>query len=139
MQSGQLLAFPFFPLKLLKLRRSFGLLQIQNWVKGNCDGAYIHDFNKDVYGGIFIYHKGDLVVGFYEPLPWSSSFLVEFYNVLKAIEIASSYNLQNLWFESNSLLMVKDFGDAALVPWQFKLKWEKCRKYTLYCHICKNP
>ncbi|KAI5389149.1 hypothetical protein KIW84_074703 [Lathyrus oleraceus] len=28
-----------------------------NWVKGNCDGAYVHDYNKVACGGIFTYHK----------------------------------------------------------------------------------
>lgn len=106
-----------------------------NWIKGNCDRVFLHDSQKAGSGGLFRDHKCEFIVVFYEPLPLYSSFLSKFYVVLKAIEIVSHLNYQNLWLELDSLLMVKAFDLVSHVPWELKSRWEACRLYTFFISI----
>jgi hypothetical protein len=50
---------------------------------------------------------------------------------MRAIEIAHCKNWKNLWLESNSTLVVKNFfSSSTLVPWILGNRWLNCLKLT---------
>jgi ribonuclease HI len=59
-----------------------------NWIKCNTDGASCGYSGIASCGGVFRDHHADFVFAFAEPLGVETSFFVELYGALKAIEIA---------------------------------------------------
>jgi hypothetical protein len=62
-----------------------------NWLKCNIDGAAKGNGLASC-GGVFRNHESDLIYCFAEPLGFASSFQVELYGAMRAIEVAHNMN-----------------------------------------------
>lgn len=76
-------------------------------MKCNGDGAYNHNLLPAVYVEIFHNNHGKFLLAFTDQVAWSSSYLVEFYAVIRAMEIAIE--------RVGSSIMVQDFHKPSLL------------------------
>lgn len=58
-----------------------------------------------------------------------TSFQVELYVVMHAIEISQSKGWFHLWIECNSLMIVESFTNPSIVPWKLRTK---CLNYMYF-------
>ena len=78
-------------------------------------------------GGIFRVHDGYAIASFAIPLGPNFAHEVELLAVIFAIEKAWSMRLSLVWFESDSLYVVRLLhSKSSLVPWSVRKKWERC-------------
>jgi ribonuclease HI len=98
---------------------------IVNWIKCNIDGASNGNPGLSSCGGIFRDHEANFIYAFAEPLGISTSYVAEICGAMRAIEIASQHNWQNLWIESDSTLVVDAIKNPGKpVAWQLRNRWK---------------
>jgi len=68
------------------------------------------------YGGIFRGSIGKFIDDFYAFLDVHIALVVEFYEVIRAIEQAQKMSFTNLWFECDFALVCVAFTDMTNVP-----------------------
>jgi ribonuclease HI len=99
-----------------------------NWVKCNIDGAAKGNPGTASCGGVFRNHAAELVYCFAEPLGKTSSFQAELCAAMRAIEVAHIMNLNNLWLESDSELVVHAFKNTNfMVAWNLRNRWHNAK------------
>lgn len=54
------------------------------------------------------------------------SYFVELCGAMRAIEYANSKSWNNIWLETDSMLVVRAFMDAREVPWTLRNIWTNC-------------
>jgi ribonuclease HI len=115
-----------------------------NWVKCNIDGASKGNPGLSSCGGIFRNNEADFLLCFAEPLGFTSSYHAELQGALRAIEVAHQMNLNNLWLETDSSLVVLAFKNPDfLVTWSLRNRWQnvltKLRQMNfIVSHICRE-
>ncbi|GAU51630.1 hypothetical protein TSUD_414540 [Trifolium subterraneum] len=95
-----------------------------NWIKCNIDGASKGNPGLAGCGGVFRNHVADLLHCIAEPLGIASSYHAELCAVMSAIEIAHRLNWNNIWFETDSALVVQAFQNSNnVVSWNLRNRW----------------
>jgi ribonuclease HI len=95
-----------------------------NWIKCNTDGASIGNPGLASCGGVFRNHNAEFLMAFAEPLGIATSYFAELSGAIKAIEIAFDNKWNNLWLETDSMLVVNAFKNPAVgVAWPLRNRW----------------
>lgn len=97
---------------------------IFNWIKCNTDGSTTN--TSSACGGIFRDNQAKFLLCFAEKTKNGSAFYAELSGVLKAIELAHTYNWNCLWLECDSALVVNAFKNQSLIPWKLRNRLENC-------------
>jgi ribonuclease HI len=96
-----------------------------NWIKCNTDGASSGNPGLASCGGVFRDHNADFLLAFAEPLGIASSYFAELSGVIKAIEIAFDNQWNNLWLETDSMLVINAFKNHDnIVAWPLRNRWK---------------
>jgi ribonuclease HI len=96
-----------------------------NWIKCNTDGASIGNPGLASCGGVFRDQNADFLLAFAEPLGIASSYFAELSGVIKAIEISFDNQWNNLWLETDSMLVVNAFKNHDVgVAWPLRNRWK---------------
>jgi len=75
--------------------------------------------------GIYRGSMGEYIGGFSIYLGVQSPLYVEFMGVILTLEETSKRKYQNLWLESDHVLVCNAFKDCRLVPWSLRNRWRK--------------
>jgi ribonuclease HI len=109
----------------------FWMLPFLNWTKYNTDGASCGNPCLASCGGVFRDHNVDFLLAFVEPLGIASSYFAEFSGAIKAIEIAFDNHRNNLWLETDSMLVVNAFKNQNnCVAWPLRNRWKNAMTKT---------
>ena len=68
----------------------------------------------------------DFLGAFSVNLGVSTALHFELIAAMVAIEIAHVKNWQNLWLETDSMLVLLAFKSAKIVPWSLRNRWDNC-------------
>jgi ribonuclease HI len=96
---------------------------IHSWLKCNIDGASKGNPGVSGCGGIFRNEEAEAVICFAEPLGLRTSYHAELCGLMRAVEIAKDMNWSNIWFESDSTLVVLATKKPDKVPWEIRNRW----------------
>lgn len=105
---------------------------IFNWIKCNIDGACKGHPGASSYGGIFRNSEANFLGAFACNLGISNSLTAELNGAMLAIEIASQKGWNQLWLETDSVLVTQAFKSHKIVPWPLRNRWLNC------LHICSS-
>jgi len=98
-------------------------------------------------GGMFRNADADFLGAFSVNLGVSTALHFELIAAMVAIEIAHVKNWQNLWLETDSMLVLLAFKSAKIVPWSLRNRWDNCMFILsmfnfnvshIYIYICWN-
>jgi len=90
------------------------------WVKINTDGAARGYPGLATCGGIFRGSMGEFIEAFFVFLEVQTALVVEFYEVIHAMEEAQKMGLTNVWLECDSDLVCVAFTARTNVPWMLR-------------------
>jgi hypothetical protein len=93
---------------------------IMHWLKCNIDGAYNGNPGLAACGGIFRDSDANFVEAFAFNLGVVNSLVAELQGAMIAIEIAAQKGWNNLWLETDSVLVTLAFKSSKIVPWQLR-------------------
>ena len=103
---------------------------IMNWLKVNTDGAVTKNPPKAACGGIFRSSEGFSRGSFAQNLTTDSAFIAEIHGAMLAIEIAHIKNWNNIWLETDSMLLLLAFKNHPMIPWALRNRWLNCIEIT---------
>ena len=93
---------------------------ITNWMKANTDDVVVKNSPKIAYGGIFR-NSYDFPTGcFAKNLSTDSAFIAEINGVMLATEMANDRNWQNVWLETDTMLLMMTFKNSPTIPWTIR-------------------
>jgi len=92
-------------------------------LKCNIDGASKGNPGVSGCGGIFRNEEVEAVICFAKPLGLRTSYHAELCGLMRAAEIANQMKWSNIWFESNSALVVLATKKPDKVPWEIRKRW----------------
>jgi ribonuclease HI len=102
-----------------------------NWIKCNTDGASCGNPGLASCGGVFRDHNAEFLLAFAEPLGIASSYIAELNGAIKVIEIAFDNQWNNLWLETDSMLVVNAFKNQDnCVAWPLRNRWKNALTKT---------
>jgi ribonuclease HI len=109
-------------------------------VKANVDGSAVGNPSSASIGVVFRDKEAKFWGGFVHNIGHATTFMAELCASMFAIEKAAEKNWQQIWIETDSVLVTKAFIDSSLVPWCLRNRWENCllaaRRLSLSCtHI----
>ena len=94
------------------------------WLKVNIDGSAKGTPGHSGCGGIFRNSRGFVKGCFASYVGISFAFEAEIMGFILAVEIAHKFNWQNLWVETDSMLVCWLFRtDSSHVPWKIRNRW----------------
>ncbi|GAU13228.1 hypothetical protein TSUD_245980 [Trifolium subterraneum] len=99
---------------------------ILNWMKCNSDGASLGNPGNSSCGGIFRNAEAIFKGAFAINLGIQSSLFAELMGAMIAIEIAHQNGWEQLWLETDSMLVIAAFKDLKTVPCVLRNRWENC-------------
>jgi ribonuclease HI len=99
---------------------------IMHWLKCNIDGASNGNPGPSACGGIFRDSNADFIGAFAFNLGTTNSLSAELHGAMFAIEIAAHKGWNNLWLETDSLLVTLAFKSSKVVPWSLRNRWANC-------------
>jgi len=116
---------------------------ISNWLKVNTDGAVAKNTSKAAYGGIFRSLEGFTRGCFAQNLSTDSTFIIELFGAILAIEIVHNKNWTNIWLKTDSMLILLAFKNPLMIPWSLRNRWLNCMGFTkrmnfMVSHIYKE-
>jgi ribonuclease HI len=103
---------------------------ITSWLKVNTDGAVTRNPSKAACGGIFRSSEGFTRGCFAQNLSTESAFIAEIFGAILAIEIAHHNNWNQLWLETDSMLLRLAFKNSLMIPWSLRNRWVNCMEVT---------
>lgn len=98
------------------------------WVTCNTNGS--SNGNLSSCGGIFRNCKADHMICFGENTGVGDSLHAELSGAMRAIELANTHYLTNLWLEVDSEVVVSAFKNQSIVPWHLRNRWLNCLQLT---------
>jgi len=93
------------------------------WIKCNIDGASKGNHGSSACDGIFRDNEANMLMCFAEPHGISSSYKAELCGIMLAIEIAHQNNWNQIWFETDSSLVVMAIKNSFVIPWNLRNRW----------------
>lgn len=106
-----------------------------NWIKCNCDTAYLcNSLPADSYG-IFRTNYGNFMLAFADKVEWSFSYLVEFSVVVSTMKIAIDIGWCQFWIKTDSINIVQAFQNPSLMYWQTRNHWFSCLNSSTHKHL----
>ncbi|XP_042520430.1 uncharacterized protein LOC122093937 [Macadamia integrifolia] len=95
------------------------------WVKLNTDGCSIRNPGKSGAGGVIRNDKAEMILNFRSFLGVRTNFEAEFMTLMIGIEIAIHLNMQRIWIECDSVVVVTLFLKRR-PPWIARQRWQNC-------------
>jgi len=95
-------------------------------IKINVDGSAFGWVPCCAIGGVCRDWQTHSVGGFAQNIGQATCLESEFCAVMYGIEKSAEMNCNNIWIESDSVVVVKAFSDPSHVPWKSKTLWFNC-------------
>jgi ribonuclease HI len=106
------------------------------WTKINFDGSSIGISAVGSIGFVIRDALANFLGAFAQNIGYATALESEFSACLKAIEKAQELHVQQLWLETDSLLVVKAFTLGVGIPWRLKTRWANCLRLGAHMN-CK--
>jgi len=97
-------------------------------VKLNTDGSSVGSPPSGAIGVVFRNNLAHFLGGFVQNIRYATALEAEFSAVMYAIEKAAEMRWNNIWIETDSLVVIKAFKSDLLVPWRMQNRWYNCKK-----------
>lgn len=92
----------------------------------NVDGASQGTPGLSTCGGILCDFQGVFLRVFALYIGLSTAFRAELQATMKAIELATLHNWNDIWLETDSTLVLNAFQDQSVIPWDLRNHWDNC-------------
>lgn len=99
------------------------------WIKCNIDGASKGNPETSACEGIFRNHEANMLYCFAKHLGNSTSYQVELCGIMIGIEIAHHNHWNQVWFETDSSLVILAIKSSNSIPWSLRNRWYNAMNY----------
>ncbi|KAJ4702472.1 Ribonuclease H protein [Melia azedarach] len=96
-------------------------------INANSDGLAKGNPGDSACGGVFCDHLGNFLGGFSLCIGLNTVFFAELLAVILVVELAFERGWNNLWLESDSMIVIQHlYNPSLLPPWRLRNRWLNC-------------
>lgn len=98
-------------------------------IKCNMDGLMRGSPGHAIVEGIFRDHLGGMLAYFSLNVGIQSTFFVEIFGAIIALEMTKEKGWNRTWLECDFTLVIHAFKKPSIVPWQVRYRWKNCLSF----------